>query len=83
MIAGTYLISATVLAISGYLFWIGALTAITQTILWCVVFFAVDRRRARAVAVRPAGRGRDEAHPAVHRKRDRLTPHDDATGAPA
>jgi MFS family permease len=39
MIAGTYLISATILAISGYLFWIGALNAITQTILWCIVFF--------------------------------------------
>ena len=39
MIAGTYLISAVILAISGYLFWIGALNAVTQTILWCVVFF--------------------------------------------
>jgi MFS family permease len=39
MIAGTYLISATILAVSGYLFWIGALNAVTQTILWCVVFF--------------------------------------------
>jgi MFS family permease len=39
MIAGTYLISAAVLAFSGYLFWIGALNAITQTVLWCVVFF--------------------------------------------
>src|SRR2546430_4171727 len=39
MIAGTYLISATILAVSGYLFWIGALNAITQTILWCIVFF--------------------------------------------
>jgi MFS family permease len=39
MIAGTYLVSAAILAVSGYLFWIGALTALTQTILWCVVFF--------------------------------------------
>ncbi|MGC9669508.1 MFS transporter [Planosporangium sp. 12N6] len=39
MIAGTYLVSAAILAISGYLFWIGALNAVTQTILWCVVFF--------------------------------------------
>ena len=39
MIGGTYLVSAVILAISGYLFWIDALTAVTQTILWCVVFF--------------------------------------------
>ncbi|GII21492.1 MFS transporter [Planosporangium mesophilum] len=39
MIAGTYLLSAAILAVSGYLFWIGALNAVTQTILWCVVFF--------------------------------------------
>jgi MFS family permease len=39
MIAGTYLVSAAVLALSGYLFWIGALNAVTQTVLWCVVFF--------------------------------------------
>jgi len=39
MIAGTYSISAVILAISGYLFWAGTLTATTQTILWCVVFF--------------------------------------------
>lgn len=39
MIAGTYLLSSVILAFSGYLFWIGALSAVTQTILWCVVFF--------------------------------------------
>jgi MFS family permease len=39
MIAGTYLVSAAILAFSGYLFWIGALNAVTQTMLWCVVFF--------------------------------------------
>jgi MFS family permease len=39
MIAGTYLISAAVLAFSGYLFYIGVLNATTQTILWCVTFF--------------------------------------------
>jgi MFS family permease len=39
MIAGTYIVSAVILAISGYLFWIGALNAVTQTIMWCVVFF--------------------------------------------
>jgi MFS family permease len=39
MIAGTDIVSAVILAISGYLFWIGSLTAVTQTVLWCVVFF--------------------------------------------
>ncbi|GLZ76265.1 MFS transporter [Actinorhabdospora filicis] len=39
MIGSTYLVSAVILAFSGYLFWIDALTAVTQTILWCVVFF--------------------------------------------
>ncbi|HEV7898249.1 MAG TPA: MFS transporter [Planosporangium sp.] len=42
MIAGTYLLSGAILAVSGYLFWIGALTALTQTILWCVVFFVAS-----------------------------------------
>ncbi len=39
MISSTYLLSAVILAFSGYLFWIGALNAVTQTALWCVVFF--------------------------------------------
>src|SRR5204862_7365500 len=39
MIAGTYLASGAMLVISGYLFDQGALTALTQTIVWCVIFF--------------------------------------------
>jgi MFS family permease len=39
MIASTYAISGVLLAISGYLFWIGATTAQTQTIAWMVIFF--------------------------------------------
>jgi MFS family permease len=39
MIAGTYAISGVLLAITGYLFSIDALTAFTQTVLWCVIFF--------------------------------------------
>jgi hypothetical protein len=39
MIAGTYALSGILLAITGYLFRIGALTSFTQTILWCVIFF--------------------------------------------
>ncbi len=39
MIAGTYILSGVLLAISAFLFNAGALTAITQTIAWCVIFF--------------------------------------------
>jgi MFS family permease len=39
MIASTYLLSGALLAFSGYLFNIGALTAVTQTVLWTIIFF--------------------------------------------
>ncbi|MBB5867434.1 MFS family permease [Allocatelliglobosispora scoriae] len=39
MIAGTYLISGALLAVTAILFQSGALTALTQTIAWCVIFF--------------------------------------------
>ncbi|MGN6446979.1 MFS transporter [Amnibacterium sp.] len=39
MIFATYGIAAVVLAISGWLFAAGSLTAVTQTIFWCVCFF--------------------------------------------
>ena len=39
MIAGTYILSGVLLAISAFLFDRGALTALTQTIAWCVIFF--------------------------------------------
>jgi MFS family permease len=39
MIAGTYIASGVLLAISGYLFAAGALTATTQTLCWSVIFF--------------------------------------------
>ncbi len=39
MIFGTYAISAVVLAVSGALFAAGALTAVSQTVLWCICFF--------------------------------------------
>jgi MFS family permease len=39
MIAGTYLTSGILLAISAVLFNAGLLTATTQTISWCVIFF--------------------------------------------
>ncbi len=40
MISGCYLISGTLLAFTGYLFLQGTLTAVTQTLLWCIFFFA-------------------------------------------
>ncbi|HWE55561.1 MAG TPA: MFS transporter [Acidimicrobiales bacterium] len=39
MITGTYGISAVLLAISAVMFKAGDLTAVTQTIWWCVIFF--------------------------------------------
>ncbi|GAB0107885.1 MFS transporter [Nocardia sp. JMUB6875] len=39
MIAGTYLLSGVLLAISAVLFYTGVLNAITQTACWCVIFF--------------------------------------------
>jgi MFS family permease len=39
MITLTYGISGVLLALSGYLFWIGALSAESQTIAWMVIFF--------------------------------------------
>ena len=39
MITGTYAISGVLLAISGWLFAIGVLSAFGQTISWMVIFF--------------------------------------------
>ena len=39
MIAGTYIISGVLLAISGWMFNEGELTATTQTFCWIVIFF--------------------------------------------
>ncbi|GAC1337948.1 MAG: MFS transporter [Candidatus Dormibacteria bacterium] len=39
MIFFTYSVSAIILAISGFLFYKGVLNAVTQTALWCVIFF--------------------------------------------
>ena len=39
MIAGTYLISGVLLAVSAAMFQAGALNPLTQTIWWCVIFF--------------------------------------------
>ncbi|MEQ4716585.1 MFS transporter [Nonomuraea sp. B19D2] len=39
MIAGTYIVSGALLAITAVLFDQGVLTAATQTVAWCVIFF--------------------------------------------
>jgi MFS family permease len=39
MIAGTYIVSGVLLAFAAYLFDQGVLTAFTQTVAWCVIFF--------------------------------------------
>jgi MFS family permease len=39
MISGTYVLSGTLLAITAFLFRADALTATTQTIAWCLIFF--------------------------------------------
>jgi MFS family permease len=39
MIAGTYILSGILLVITGLLFRNGTLTATTQTVAWCVIFF--------------------------------------------
>ena len=39
IIAGTYILSGSMLAVTAYLFDQGVLTALTQTIAWCVIFF--------------------------------------------
>ena len=39
MIAGTYLLSGVLLAVSAVLFNAGLLNALTQTIAWCVIFY--------------------------------------------
>src|SRR5215213_6515643 len=39
MIAGTYILSGILLIITGILFQNGTLTATTQTVAWCIIFF--------------------------------------------
>ncbi len=48
MIAITYGISGVLLAFTGYIFAQGWLTAISQTVLWCVVFFVASAAASAA-----------------------------------
>jgi MFS family permease len=48
MIAGTYLSAGMLLAATGALFEIGALGALTQTLLWCAIFFLASAAASSA-----------------------------------
>ena len=48
MIAGTYAASGLLLAVSGYLFAVGALNAVTQTVLWSIIFFIASAAASSA-----------------------------------
>jgi MFS family permease len=39
MIAGTYILSGVLLVVTAFLFKNGTLTAVTQTLAWCIIFF--------------------------------------------
>jgi MFS family permease len=39
MISGCYFLTGGLMALTGYLFYVDILNAVTQTILWCIVFF--------------------------------------------
>ncbi len=39
MISGCYIVAGILMAITGYLFAQGVLSALTQTVLWCIIFF--------------------------------------------
>ena len=48
MIGGTYMSSGALLFVTGWLFNEGALTAVSQTILWCVIFFVASAAASSA-----------------------------------
>jgi MFS family permease len=48
MIAGTYAVSGVLLALTGYLFAIGILSAVQQTIAWMVIFFVASTAASSA-----------------------------------
>jgi MFS family permease len=48
MIVATYTVSALLLAATGFLFARGALTAVTQTVLWSVIFFVASTAASSA-----------------------------------
>ncbi|MER7763724.1 MFS transporter [Streptomyces sp. NPDC097619] len=48
MIGATYSFSGTLLLVTGWLFAEGMLTAVTQTVLWCVIFFVASAAASSA-----------------------------------
>lgn len=48
MIAATYCTSALLLALSGWMFYAGMLTATTQTVMWCIIFFIASAAASSA-----------------------------------
>ncbi|MFI5531835.1 MFS transporter [Kitasatospora sp. NPDC051853] len=48
MIGGTYCASGALLFVTGWLFAAGLLTAVTQTVLWCVIFFIASAAASSA-----------------------------------
>jgi MFS family permease len=48
MIGGTYCLSGTLLFFTGWLFAEGMLNAVTQTVLWCVIFFIASAAASSA-----------------------------------
>ncbi|WP_324613806.1 MFS transporter [Streptomyces sp. DSM 15324] len=48
MIGGTYCVSGTLLFLTGWLFAEGLLNAVTQTVLWCVIFFIASAAASSA-----------------------------------
>jgi MFS family permease len=60
MITGTYAISGVLLAISGWLFAIGVLSAIGQTIAWMVIFFFASTAASSPI-LRSARRSRSRS----------------------
>jgi MFS family permease len=48
MIGGTYALSGVLLFVTGWLFQAGALTATTQTLLWCTIFFIASAAASSA-----------------------------------
>ena len=75
MIAGTYILSGILLAISAVLFNAGALNAVTQTACWCVIFFFASAGASLGLPDRErdlSGRGPGQGHRRLLRHRPEL-----------
>jgi len=68
MITLTYAVSGVLLAVTGYLFKIGVLSAMTQTIAWSVIFLIASAAASSAVTTAPSFRGRGTTAPLPARR---------------